>query len=587
MTIATQEDILSNQFIRALVSRMSMEQKIGQCLVFGMSGTIITSDLLNTLTRFHIGGLRLSPFARLFAYGTDKFIARTTDQNDNKYSVVKNVPPGTPAYVTPVQFASMLNELRQHVAFRDPAIPLHTVIDQEGDVSKDYSRGGVIQFPSNMGLAASGDPECAYKTALAVGLQMKAAGLDMIHSPVVDVNTNSKNPEIAHRAFSDDPGTVVEFASAMLKGFKKAGVIATAKHFPGRGESSTDAHHDCPVVDLSFDELVEKHIYPYKRLIDEGLDAIMLAHTIYPQLDPVNISTVSEKIVTRLLREELGFSGVITTDSMTMGALVKRYGVGEACARALLAGSDIVLMKAENECRTMVFDTIYQWVSEGRITESELDQKVGRIIQLKHDYGLFDKMGMVDLSGVNEPIKSPIVIETARMTAQSAIMIVRDEQSLLPINRTKKTLLVNQLNTIKSPNDSYDHPSLFSQLVTEVWPECEVFECQFGYDKERESDLFEYIKGSRFEQIVCTSWYDRAEIPPRYPDRIINLGIPVILVTNTPYQIGKHGGMLKDADTVLLNMNLTPEGLRMSRDVLLGLEVPLGKWPLKYLKIDD
>ncbi len=127
------------------------------------------------------------------------------------------------------------------------------VIDQEGDTSKDFSRGGVVQFPSSMGLAAGNSPKLAYRAACCVARQMKASGLDMIHSPVVDVNVNPNNPEIGHRAFSDDPEVVAEYAVAMLQGYKEHGVIAAAKHFPGRGDSATDAHHACPMLNVDSD----------------------------------------------------------------------------------------------------------------------------------------------------------------------------------------------------------------------------------------------------------------------------------------------------------------------------------------------
>ncbi|HAV13273.1 MAG TPA: hypothetical protein DCX06_07275, partial [Opitutae bacterium] len=348
--------------IETILDRMTLEQKIGQCVVVGMSGTVITNALKESIERYHCGGIRLSPFTRMFRYFTDSKAKKQQLGEDFKPSMQKIADPGMPPYCSPEQYAEVLNDLRRMAAKRNPAIPLHMVIDQENDTSKDLSRGGVIQFPSCMGLVAGGSLDVARDVARSVAIQMKASGMDMIHSPVVDVNINPNNPEIGFRAFSDDPEVVAEYAIAMMEGYKQGGVIAAAKHFPGRGDSATDAHHACPTLDVSLARLHAVELLPYKRMIAAGLDSIMIAHCIYPQIDPDHISTVSRKVVTGLLREELGFEGLITSDSITMGALIDRYGIGEACARALEAGIDTILMKAENQWRGEMFYTIQKWV---------------------------------------------------------------------------------------------------------------------------------------------------------------------------------------------------------------------------------
>lgn len=570
----------SNQSIETLLGQMSVEQKIGQCVVVGMSGTVITNDLREAITRYQCGGIRLSPFYRIFRYFSDDRAKQQTLGEDYVPSLQKIAKQGEPPYASPEQFVDMLNELRDLAAARKPAIPLQMVIDQEGDTSKDFSRGGVVQFPSNLGLAASGDPETAYRVARAIGIQMKAAGLDMIHSPVVDVNINPDNPEIGRRSFGDDPKLVAEYAEAMLRGFKETGIIAAAKHFPGRGDSATDAHHACPSLDVDLERLHRVELYPYKKLIEAGLDSIMLAHCMYPQLDGDMISTVSRSIVTDLLRGELGFEGVITTDSMTMGALIDRYGVGESCARALAAGADVILMKAENQWRGEMFYTIRKWVDEGKISADELDDKVRRILSLKERYGLFENMGKVDSAKTAAAFRDPAVVETAQEAARRAIMIPRDELSALPLDGTKKILLVNQLNSIKSPNDAWDHPGLFSQLLEQEIPTLQTFETDFKGNDEDDRLVVNFVEQSDYDLIICTNFYDRSAKPNRYVKELIDLGYPVLLITNTPYTIKRTGGMLPEAPSVILNLNLSPEGLRTTRDLLMGRLEPCGTWPL-------
>lgn len=569
------------QLIEKIIGQMSIEQKIGQCVVVGMSGTVITNDLREAILRYHAGGIRLSPFYRIFRYFSDDRAKKQDLGEEYVPSLEKIAKAGEPAYATPTQYVEMLNELRDLAAGRSPAIPLHMVVDQEGDTSKDFSRGGVRQFPSNMGIAASGDPEMAYKVAKAVGMQLKAAGLDMIHSPVVDVNINPMNPEIGRRSFSDDPETVAEYSKAMLRGFKEAGVIAAAKHFPGRGDSATDAHHACPSLDVDNARFHEVELYPYKELIQAGIDSIMVAHCMYPQLDGDTISTVSRKIVTDLLREELGFEGVITTDSMTMGALIDKYGVGESCARALAAGADVILMKAENQWRGEMFFTIRTWVDEGKIPLEELDQKVRRVLAMKYDYGLFDNMGKVDPREVEKSFNLPIVVDTAREAAEKAILVPKDDLKALPLQADKKILLVNQLNTVKSANDQWDHPGMFAQLMEEQFPRLQTYETDFNGNAEDDEAVVAYAQRHEYDVVICTNFYDRSAKPNGYVKRLIDQGYPVLLITNTPYQIKESGGLIPNAPSIVLNMNLTPEGLRAVRDVLVGKLEPQGKWPLR------
>jgi beta-N-acetylhexosaminidase len=321
-------------------------------------------------------------------------------------------------------------------------------------------------------------------------------------------------------------------------------------------------------------------LYPYKRLIEAGIDSIMVAHCIYPHIDPDQISTVSRKVVTGILRDQLGFEGMITTDSITMGALIDRYGIGEACARALDAGADVILMKAENQWRGEMFHTIKKWVEEGKIKSDELDDKVRRILRIKKQYGMFDKMGMVDAAKAAVPFSDPIVVETSKKSAQKAILVVKDELGALPLDKKKKVLLINQQYSIKTPNDAYDHPALFSQLMEQGWPSLQTYETKFGFDAKDEEGVMKFVKANKFDLILCTNYYDRQEKPNAYVKALIDQGYPVVLITNTPYCIKDIAGLIPSAKTIVLNLNLTPDGMRTAKAVLLGQLKPEGSWPL-------
>jgi beta-N-acetylhexosaminidase len=572
------------EFIESIVQRMSLRQKIGQCVVVGMSGTTLTNDIREAITRYECGGIRLSPYYRNFQYFSAERAVRQELGPDFRPSLQKTHKQGFPPHRTPEEYAALLNELRALAAARSPAVPLHMVIDQEGDTSRDLARGGVAQFPSSLGLAASGSPELTYRVAKSVALQLRASGVNMIHSPVVDVNINPENPEIGKRAFGDEPELVAEHGSAMMHGLREGGVIPCAKHFPGRGDSAADAHFSCPVLEVDEERFQRVELAPYRRLIAEGLETIMLAHGIYRHRDPDRISTVSPAIVTDLLRGELGFRGVITTDSMTMGALIDRYGIGEACARALAAGADIVLMKAENQWRGEVFHTLERWAQEGLLPEEELDAKLRRILELKYRYGLFERQGMVDASEAARPYTDAYVRSTAEIAAKRAMITFKDELEVLPLPTGRRILLVNQALTLKTPNDVHDHPALFQELLEAELPEIQTVETSFGFDEADEERVLEWASAVGPELIVCTNWYDRAAEPASNARALIEAGYRVLLVTNTPYTIQGRGGLLAAAPSVLLVMNLTPDGLRAAVGVLMGRIGPEGTWPLKHYR---
>ncbi|MDZ7721836.1 MAG: hypothetical protein U5R06_03160 [candidate division KSB1 bacterium] len=179
-----------------------------------------------------------------------------------------------------------------------------------------------------------------------------------------------------------------------------------------------------------------------------------------------------------------------------------------------------------------------------------------------------------------KPTRDKMVIETSKKAAQNAILVVKDELNALPLDKNKKVLLINQQNSIKCPNDLFDHPALFAQLMEEDWPTLQTYETHFGYDKHKEEKVVQFVKDHDYALIICTNFYDRAARPHEYVKTLIDAGYPVLLITNTPYCIEETGGLIPAAQSAVLNMNLTPEGLCTTKAVLHGQLQPLGKWPL-------
>jgi hypothetical protein len=227
-----------------------------------------------------------------------------------------------------------------------------------------------------------------------------------------------------------------------------------------------------------------------------------------------------------------------------------------------------------------MFYTIRKWVESGKIKADELDDKVRRILSIKKRYGLFDHMGRVDAAKAAVPLKDPVVIETSRQAAQHAILVGKDELRALPLDKAKRVLMINQQYSLKTPNDIHDHPALFAQLMEDGWPTLQTYETPFGFNEKEDAAVVRFVEEGGYDLILCTNYYDRAEKPHTYVKALIDKGFPVVLITNTPYCIGGIAGLIPEAKTVVLNMNLTPEGMRTTREVLMGRLLPRGTWPL-------
>lgn len=378
-----------HKWVDSILGSLTLDQKIGQLMVFPHYGTFITPDVREMISRHHAGGLRI---AQKFAPGTCDFRAKSGSPpvRDRSFDRPKEMER---IACTAAEFAATLNELRD-LAMEHTGVPLHTAFDQEGEGADFLFEQRLYPFP--MGLAASRDPDLSYRVALALGRQTRAIGANMIHSPVLDVNTELKNPEIGPRAYGADPETVALHASASLRGFTNAGIAATGKHFPGRGHSSTDAHFGLPEIDLDRETLMRVHVEPFRRLIREGLPCIMAAFTAYPALGAAGVpGATSKAIVTELLRGELGFEGVVTTDNVQMGGLLSLYGMGEAVVRCLIAGCDLVLCRSYDHQRLEVIQAVKEAVADKRYPESCLDTSVKRILELRWKMGLAADGGRV------------------------------------------------------------------------------------------------------------------------------------------------------------------------------------------------
>ena len=290
-----------NLYIQSLIQKMTLQEKVGSLLTLGFAGAVPKQNVYDYITKYYCGGLRLSPEFRVFG--------NYVDPNGNKTVVKVKTTQGIkydkiPPICTASEYKEVLDQLQETARRRHLSIPLHFSFDQEGGSSADFYFGGVKLYPKPMGICASGDPQLAYLTAKSTAEQAKAVGFNWIHSPVLDVNSNPNNPEIATRSYSDCAETVALYSTEACRGYRDGGLIATGKHFPGRGDSGDDAHFKVPIIEADYDTLWNRELLPYRKLIAEGLlPAIMIAHSIFTALDSEHIATVSKKILKFLFRE--------------------------------------------------------------------------------------------------------------------------------------------------------------------------------------------------------------------------------------------------------------------------------------------
>ena len=566
---------MKNKFIANIVSKMTLDQKVGAVMTLGFSGTFVRPHILDAIQKYHCGGLRLTPGSRTFgSYVEPKSGKMVVNVEDTKgYKKGINAPT-----VTATEYKEILDGLQNLAMKRLLGIPLHFSFDQEGGSNADFFFGGVNIFPKPMGLRATGDSKLSHEVALAIARQGRATGFNWIHSPDLDINVNPENPGICTRSYSDRLEDVIEYAEQTCMGFKQGGLIATGKHFPGRGESSVDPHYSELTIDIDKDMLYKRELMPYKHLIDKKLlPAIMVAHCIYPKIDDGTVSTVSKRIITGIARDYLGFEGVITTDSMTMGAISTRYQVNEACAMALQAGADLVLMKAENELVGATFNTIKSYVEEGKITEQELDIKVYRVLNCKYEYGLFH-YGTLWPESPENAIRDPRIVNLSKLVGKKSVVVARDLKNVLPLSKNEKMLIIEQRQT--DFNTLQWHPGILFKHCLKWNPGAAYLEVDFTPDEADLNNIRGLVK--EYDTIVITSFYYRSS---KGNSEIVaevagDKSKKVVVIANTPYR----NSIPTNADTVVVSFATSPDNMEATAGVLFGEIHAEGEWPVAYEK---
>jgi len=402
--------------------RMSLDEKVGQLISVGVNATFLNQE-------------------------SDAYRALKHHIEDNKVG-------GIILFRGPVYESVILVNRMQQLA----KYPLLVSADLEAGPGMRFD--DTINFPWNMAVGATGDPDYARRQGELTAREARALGIQQIFAPVVDVNNNAANPVINVRSYGEDPAAVACFAAAFTVGAQEAGAIATAKHFPGHGDTAVDSHRGLPEIDVSRERLNSVEFVPFQASVDAGVGAVMVGHIALPQIDSTQIKPlprnikgkpvdtdeageiVDEKatmpatmspVMGNILRNDLKFPGMIVTDALSMSGLTIYFTPEEAAVRALEAGADMLLKPVDVDA---TFRGVREAVKSGRISETRVEESARKILAAKYDLGLVEqRLTPVDM--IDRLVGTKDVLKLAAEISEHAVTLVRDEDKLVPLKNVK------------------------------------------------------------------------------------------------------------------------------------------------------
>ena len=404
------------------LARMSIEEKIGQLISVGINATFLNQD-------------------------SDAFRSLRHQVEDNKVG-------GIILFRGPVYESVILANRMQQLA----KYPLLISSDLEAGAGMRFD--DTVNFPWNMAVGATGNPDYARRQGEITGREARALGVHHIYAPVVDVNNNAANPVINVRSYGEDPVEVGRFAAAFTEGAQSAGTIATAKHFPGHGDTAVDSHRGLPVINLPRERLNAVELIPFQAAVNAGVGSVMVGHIALPQIDSTAIKPlpkdtkskpldtdeggeiVEEKstmpatmspVMGSILRKDLKFPGLIVTDALSMSGLTIYFTQEEAAVRALEAGADQLLKPADVDA---AFRGVSEAVKSGRLTEQRIEESARKILAAKYDLGLVAQR-LASIDAIDRAVSSKDVSKLAQEIADHAVTLVRDEDKLVPLRDMK------------------------------------------------------------------------------------------------------------------------------------------------------
>lgn len=398
-------------WVRSKLSEMTLDQKIGQIFIIrSFSRGNVNEDKVITdyIKKYHIGGI-------CFFQGS------------------------------PTEQVNLINKYQQL-----SAIPMFMGIDGEWGLAMRFPKE-TISFPKQLMLGAIQDNKLIYEMGREIAKQCKKTGININFAPSVDINNNPSNPVIYDRSFGEIPQNVTAKGYMFMKAMEDEGIMSCVKHFPGHGDTDKDSHDELPILNHSLERLEQTEFYPFRRLASQGASALMIGHLHVPALDerPNRPTTISDKVIKNILRDEMGFNGLIITDAMDMKGVTRYFPNGTAEAEAFLAGNDIILLP---ENLPKAISAIKEYLLAGKITESKLNESVERILRAKYKIGL-NVTPQHDSEGLSNYLSRNHSKAIKQKLTEAAITVVADKSNMIPIQQTDNvhlgTLSINMIKKSK------------------------------------------------------------------------------------------------------------------------------------------
>lgn len=518
------------QWVDKTIRKMTLDEKIGQLVVARYTGDFYNYDspylkkLEELVGKYHLGGLILFGGEALeTAYFTNHF---------------------------------------QKLA----KVPLLIASDLERGAGNQVT--GATLFPPLMALGAADSEELAYQMGRITAIEGRSLGIHMTYAPVVDVNINPDNPIINTRSVGEDPEQVARITRAFIRGCQGHGMMATAKHFPGHGDTDQDSHSLLPVIKADRERLEKVELYPFQAAIEAGVESIMTAHLYIPALEPEEglPATLSPRIMTDLLRKQMGFKGLIVTDALEMRGITGYFGDEEAALRALKAGVDLLLLPLDP---VKVIDRLKQAVISGELPLSRVEESLRRVLLAKTRLGLH-RQRYVSLERLPMILGKQEFREIARKTFSSAITLVKNDNNLLPVKKDKKVVLVSLSS---DPGDYYAGRRLATELAGRL-PGLRVFYADGDTGREKLDEALS--AASRADLVVAAlfsslrSGKGTVDLEPVQAEFIRQLkaaGVPVVALSfGSPYFL-RH---FPEVDGYLCLYRNTPETQELAAMALSG-----------------
>lgn len=531
------------------LGKLTLKQKIGQLFICGFDSLTPNEHIRTLLQRYEVGGVI--------------YFRRNIES-------VK-------------QLAALSHGLQQ-LAKEVSKVPLFVSIDQEGGMVARLDHEGMSRIPGNMALGAANDPQLTTEVAALAAKEMQALGINLNFAPCVDVNNNPANPVIGVRSFGENPEHVAVHGAAAIRGYQENGVSATAKHFPGHGDTAVDSHLGLAVVPHDKERLRQIELVPFKKAIEAEVDAIMTAHVIFPAFEPDEIpATLSRRVLTDLLREELGFNGLIVTDCLEMQAISKHFGVKEGAVRAIEAGADLVLVSHTLSEQIAAIEYVYEAVESGRLSEERIDASVQRILALK-EKRIGNPAGVT--AQEQDALPFPLTPEyeseaLLRRVAESSVTLVRDSGNL-PLEQDKPVLVIWPELRHRT---EVDEPSVHQYTLADALRplHAETVLATIG-TRPSESEVKAVLEqSSAYEQIVVITYTAEGQIPEGQKALVRQLALTggkrlIVASTRNPYDINAF----PEVNTYLCLYENRQFALEALAKVLIGKLHPQGISPVSF-----